>query len=251
MIAVHAHVKTQSGGRSDEDCHHDAVGGPRCRMSTPTKGGQMRSDTRRNRRRLLESAAELVREDPQALTLAAVAARAEVSVATAYRYFSSLEELLTALMQAIVDGFLDFRESSLATDGELFEELLGRWVELMAGDEGPVMVQLRSRLGFLQRLRDADPVISGVAHVWAPAVLPLLTAAGATREQLPHALMLLNVLVDPREILDMRQVLKMTPAQIRATLSATYRAALQVWVRQIGDTPPARVRHLGEALAPS
>lgn len=208
----------------------------------------MRSDTRRNRRRLLQSAAELVREDPQAVTLAAVAARAEVSVATAYRYFSSLDEILTALMQAIVDGFLDFRESSTVAEGELFDHLLGRWVEMMAGDEGPVMVQLRSRLGFLQRLRDADPVISGVANIWVPALLPLLKSAGASPEQLPHALMLLNVLVDPREILDMKQVLKMSPAQIQSTLSAAYRAALQVWLEQTGVSRSPRIRGLEAAL---
>jgi AcrR family transcriptional regulator len=198
----------------------------------------MRSDTRRNRRRLLEAAATLVREDPQAITLVAVAARAEISVATTYRYFSSLDELLAALMQAVLNDFVDFGDSCADVGEGMFDLLLGRWVELMVGAEGPVMVQLRSRAGFLQRLHDGDPVIAAMAHAWRPAVISLLASSGAGEDQLPQALMLLNVLIDPREILDMAHALKMSPPEIRATLSATYRAGLSTWLERIGASSP-------------
>jgi hypothetical protein len=50
--------------------------------------------------------------------------------------------------------------------------------------------------------------------------------------------MLLNVLIDPREILDMAHALKMSPPEIRATLSATYRAGLGTWLERIGASSP-------------
>lgn len=60
----------------------------------------MRRDTKRNLARLLGAVVDEVQEDPGYWSLQGVAARAEVGVATAYRYFSSLDELREAYTTA-------------------------------------------------------------------------------------------------------------------------------------------------------
>ncbi|WP_410602339.1 TetR/AcrR family transcriptional regulator, partial [Bacillus sp. SIMBA_008] len=55
----------------------------------------MRSDTERNRRRLIKAAAYLVARRGSSVRMTDVAERAEVSPATAYRHFGSVDEILS------------------------------------------------------------------------------------------------------------------------------------------------------------
>ena len=55
----------------------------------------MRSDTERNRRRLIKAAAYLVAHRGSSVRMTDVAERAEVSPATAYRHFGSVDEILS------------------------------------------------------------------------------------------------------------------------------------------------------------
>src|SRR5689334_5309604 len=99
---------------------------------------QPRSDALRNRRRLLEAAGAAVRADPGAVTMPAIAARAEIAVATAYRYFSSVDEVLLAYTTGVLADLRDFSLGVEATGSALFEQVLGRWIELVR-EHGPAM----------------------------------------------------------------------------------------------------------------
>ncbi len=69
----------------------------------------LRSDAVATRRRIIESAVELARDRPMAeLTMRDIARTAEVSVATAYTYFSSKEHVYA---EAYVDGVETLTES--------------------------------------------------------------------------------------------------------------------------------------------
>jgi len=50
----------------------------------------------RNQRKLLEATGDVLRTEPQNASVPLIAARAGLATATAYRYYSSLHELLTA-----------------------------------------------------------------------------------------------------------------------------------------------------------
>ena len=55
-----------------------------------------RKDAVRNQRKLLEATGDVLRTEPQNASVPLIAARAGLATATAYRYYSSLHELLTA-----------------------------------------------------------------------------------------------------------------------------------------------------------
>jgi AcrR family transcriptional regulator len=87
----------------------------------------MRADARRNRRRLLDAATELILEVGGEPPRDAVAQRAGVGIATLYRHFGDQQELLRAvaldvLDRAIAEGEAALRESS--TGGEAMRRYL-------------------------------------------------------------------------------------------------------------------------------
>jgi AcrR family transcriptional regulator len=176
----------------------------------------VRSDTRRNIRSLLKAAGEEMESNPAAVTLQSIAARAGIGKATAYRYFSSLAE------------------SSLA-GADLFRAVLGRWVELVL-EHGNVMVQLRSRSGYLERLDREDQVITASRTIWERPVTALLDESGLSADLQRYALFLCNALSDPREILDLHNNAGMSSAQIVADVEAALRGALDGWSRSL-ETP--------------
>lgn len=66
----------------------------------------LRADAERNRRRILEAAAELFAERGLHVSLDEVAERASVGVGTVYRRFADREALIDALLQQRVEEFL-------------------------------------------------------------------------------------------------------------------------------------------------
>ncbi|MFS7878413.1 TetR/AcrR family transcriptional regulator [Streptomyces asiaticus] len=68
----------------------------------------MRSDTERNRRHLIKAAARLFENSPTPVSLAEIAKHAEVPTATAYRHFSSVEEVLHAFRAQVGSELRDF-----------------------------------------------------------------------------------------------------------------------------------------------
>ena len=196
----------------------------------PSGGRKLRSDTRRNRRRLLEAVGELAREAPDELTMQAVASRAEIGPATAYRYFSSMEEVLAAYVLSVVEELSDFTAASTAQGRPLFEAVADKWVDLLC-DHGPALVQLRSRRGYLERLHDGNEIIATMRDAWSEPVLGLLRDLGLSEDLLEDALFLNNMMFDPREVQDLLQGKRLSRREVITRLTEAYCGALRGWAR--------------------
>ena len=161
-----------------------------------------RGDARRNRRKLLEAAGEALRSAPDSVTIVAVARAAGLSPATAYRHFPSLDDLTAAYLLDVVLALGEYSDGCSEHGSALVGLVVQKWGALVAR-HGAAMVQLRSRRGFLERLRDDDPVILAVHDAWQRPVRELMVAYGKPSALFLPALMLCNMIFDPREILDL------------------------------------------------
>jgi AcrR family transcriptional regulator len=190
----------------------------------------MRSDTARNRRALVAAAGRLFAATTDSVTMSDIAREAEVSTATAYRQFASVDEVLSAFRYAVG---LELREYA-ATVTERGEARLRavsmRWVELVV-EHGRAMVGRRSPQGYLERLR------AGVEYltVQADAIAGPLEETLAELELAPlgdEALFLWNVLFDPREILDLVDTVGLDPTDVADRLTDTLRGSLIGWAQR-------------------
>ena len=113
----------------------------------------VRSDSKRNRVALLQSAGELVRASGSSVTMNSIAEHAGLSVATAYRHFPSLESVFEAYMFDVAHELRTY-SLSLETPGpELLPRVARKWIELCLV-HGPATVHMRSRRGYLERLHE-------------------------------------------------------------------------------------------------
>jgi hypothetical protein len=110
---------------------------------------------------------------------------------------------------------------------------------------GDAIIQLRSREGYLTRLRSEDPVITTVRRAWAEPITQLLAQMGVDDLDLEDALYLHNILFDPREIRDLRVQRGWSDTTIAARLTHAYRALLRSWA-----TDPEAVRGAQPEAAP-
>jgi AcrR family transcriptional regulator len=187
------------------------------------RGGTGRADSRRNRARLLAAAGEELQRGRQ-FTLADVAERARLSTATAYRHFSSAEEVVAAYVGGFWDD-VDARARAIAADD--FPAFCRAWVDAVL-EWGPALVYLRSRDGFLARRAAADPRVGRLLAVVEPRIQAELRAAGTScSSELSYVLAVWNALADPREVLDQRQALGWSGAHLSDNLCRTVRAAIR------------------------
>lgn len=200
----------------------------------------MRSDTRRNINRLIWSVGEVVREDPTSLSMNTVAARAEVAPATAYRYFKSVDVLVEAFTVDVVRSLADHTATRTEGGRSLYVAVLRDWYALVL-EHGAALVQLRSRKGFLERLRQGDELIKEVDRAWAKPLQELMRAGGVGLEHYEMALFMSNLLTDPRELLDLHKSEQVDEAELVERLADTVLAAVVAWtVRDIN--PKTRLR---------
>ncbi|MEV4889792.1 TetR/AcrR family transcriptional regulator [Nonomuraea sp. NPDC050547] len=199
-------------------------------QDAPRGEGKLRSDTRRNRRRLLEAVGELAREAPDQLTMQAVASRAEIGPATAYRYYSTVEDVLAAYVLSVVEELRDFTAASTAEGQPLFDSVVDKWVDLLA-EHGPALVQIRSRRGYLERLHNGNEIITALRDAWAEPVRGLLADIGLPDDIIEYALFLNNMMYDPREIQDLLQETDLSRREVITRLTEAYRGALRGWSR--------------------
>ncbi|MFI6387253.1 TetR/AcrR family transcriptional regulator [Nonomuraea sp. NPDC050540] len=199
-------------------------------QDAPRGEGKLRSDTRRNRRRLLEAVGELAREAPDQLTMQAVASRAEIGPATAYRYYSTVEDVLAAYVLSVVEELRDFTAASTAEGQPLFDSVVDKWVDLLA-EHGPALVQIRSRRGYLERLHNGNEIITALRDAWAEPVRGLLADIGLPDDIIEYALFLNNMMYDPREIQDLLQETDLSRREVVTRLTEAYRGALRGWSR--------------------
>jgi AcrR family transcriptional regulator len=199
-------------------------------QAAPRGERKLRSDTRRNRRRLLEAVGELAREAPDELTMQAVASRAEIGPATAYRYYSSMEDVLAAYVLSVVEELRDFTAALTAQGRPLFDAVVAKWVDLLA-EHGPALVQLRSRRGYLERLHNGNEIIAAMRDAWSRPVRDLLGDIGLPEEMLEYALFLNNMIFDPREVEDLLQETPLSRREVITRLTEAYCGALRGWAR--------------------
>ncbi|WP_433185578.1 TetR/AcrR family transcriptional regulator [Actinoallomurus sp. CA-150999] len=187
----------------------------------------MRSDTERNYRTLLRVAEEMFADADETVTLTQIAKKANIAPATAYRYFGSLDGLVTAFRVEVNRDLVAFSEDCDAEGLDLLAAVCRRWVDLV-DRHGHAMAQVRSREGYLSRLRAAAPDI--VSHA-AAMRRPLTEACRALGipDSGDEALHLWNALYDPRDILDLRATLELSVDDLAARLFAALCAALTAW----------------------
>jgi AcrR family transcriptional regulator len=193
----------------------------------------MRSDTERNRRKLIKAAAYLVARRGSSVRMADVAERAEVSTATAYRHFSSVDEILSQFRFDVGARLLEFSQKSELTGLERLAAVCGYWVRLVV-KHGGAMVHTRSEEGYLARLRAGAPYLT----VQADALLPAITEASAELgipDPGDEALFLWNVLFDPREIFDLLRTAGMTEEEAAHRLYSAFCGAMRGWAASDGS----------------
>ena len=187
---------------------------------------RLRQDSIRNQQELVVAVGELLRDDPDSATMPAVAERAGLSLATAYRYFPTLDELHRKFMLSVIDELYESTKTLESTGMNLFQDTMAQWLRVVA-EYGPAMVLVRSREGFLTRLQAGEPHARALERVWGPPVRQLLQEANLDGSQLPYALSLFNALFNSREIMDFRAVESMPDEQIVQRCSRLYWSALQ------------------------
>jgi AcrR family transcriptional regulator len=204
-------------------------------MSTPpssppglagTKTSSRRRDSVASRDRILEVAGRLLAKGEGPRNLQQIASEAGLSVATAYRHFGSLDDVLQAYSHRTVLAMRDFAAGQSAEGLELLRIISTEWVRL-ARERGPAMVYLRSERGFLERRRAGDRLIADTCAYLEPAVRGALAELGLPPDRLELGLFLWNVMFDPREVLDLRGTLGWSDAEIVERLLASYVAGLR------------------------
>lgn len=184
-----------------------------------------RKDVVRNNRAILRAAGEIMKVDPEGVTIPAVAERAGLSAPTVYRYYSSTEALLGRYLTEVVSQVRDFSHDCNTPGPGLFDDVLAEWGKVVES-YGPGLVQLRSRRGFLERLRSGDETMHVVREAWERPLRRLMKERGLCNEHFENALFLFNMMFDPRELLDLnRQGLAMPSAL--DVLKSCYVSALQ------------------------
>jgi AcrR family transcriptional regulator len=188
----------------------------------------MRSDLKRNIRALLDAAGDVVREDPDGLTMPAVAARAGLGASTAWRHFPSLDDLMHAYAKQQADDLAELVGELEGNDPLLFRRTLEGWVHIVLRS-GPALVQFRSKRGYLERSRADDDILLIARSAWGPGLRQLLAELGGSDRELETSLFLANALLDPREILDLHAHAEMSATQIVDHLDGALRGALRGW----------------------
>lgn len=184
-----------------------------------------RSDSVASRRRLLEATGRLLADGVKPRNLQQVASEAGLAAATAYRHFASLDDALQAYAHQTVLAMCEFDEGLTSSGGERLGALSLEWVRLTR-ERGPAMVHLRSDRGFLERRREAEPIIADTCRYLEPAMAQMLAEEGLPESQLELALLLWNIHFDPREILDLLGTLGWTEEEVVERQLRSFRAGL-------------------------
>jgi len=166
---------------------------PKTKSKSPSK----RADAERNREKILAAAREAFADPRAEVSMAEVARRAGVGMATLYRNFPGRRELLEALYVEVIDGILAAAESGEGeTAGERFTAWLRQFLafssskrqlvgELLAEDEGSrsVFNENRARV-----MASGEPLLAAAqksgeirADLTLAQILELVIAVGKIR----------------------------------------------------------------------
>ncbi len=197
----------------------------------PPPAHALRSDSQRTRVALIEAIGTYVGEHgttPE--RLADVAAHSGISLATVYRHFSSVDELVQAhvvqLPKRAAELFAEVGQRAVTDHAERarFHRWNESWVQASV-EFGPTAVYLRSPVGFLARRASGDVTVNFVCN----QVEPLLEPFAHKTYGIVALLTTWNAVSDPREILDLNATAKWSKKRIaRYITDTTLASALAV-----------------------
>jgi AcrR family transcriptional regulator len=181
-----------------------------------------RRDANATRIRLVDGVAAYVSENGEApRRLADVADSVGISVATAYRYFASVDDVIRAHVLRLPEhAAASFARSARVDDDGIVR--FHRWNRAWVGaslEFGPTAVQLRSPEGFLARRAQQEPTVSFVCEHVEP-LLRLLTD-NPTTDDLVATLLVWNAVSDPREVLDLHTTARWGRERIARFITTT------------------------------
>lgn len=162
-----------------------------------------RRDTLRNRSALFDALKDLVSEGSDEITLSEVAKAAEVSQATAYRYFGSMESLLAEYRKDLIGQFADAVDNISATGVDQLRAVCDAWIDCVEKD-GALLARTRSRRGYLDRLLSGSSEVTIQASVVTPALQAACRELNIAYPG-PVAVLAWNQNYDPRDILDLEK----------------------------------------------
>jgi AcrR family transcriptional regulator len=141
----------------------------------------LRADALRNRRRILDAAAEAFAEGGLEVGVAEIARRAGVGAGTIFRRFPSKEDLVVAIIQERIGQMVEMAEEGCAQQdaGEAFRRFVRAGIELQVRDRG-FFDAVVSRIGADPRLREARDRLLEVSE----RLLTRAQDAGAVRRDL-------------------------------------------------------------------
>jgi len=143
--------------------------------SSSAEPQRRRSDAERNRDRILVAAREVLADRAAEVSMAEVARRAAVGMATLYRNFPGRRELLEALFAEEVDELCQAAEQVSGPPGEVLVAWLRRFA-VFHESKHPIAAEL------LRHTNAADPVFGSSRDRVLAAGRPLLVAAQQAHE---------------------------------------------------------------------
>lgn len=203
----------------------------------PRPPAKKRSDFQRSRELLIETVGQVTPSLTRPASLAEIARHAGLGQATAYRHFSSLDELLGAYFFEIVNQLNEHSQSSPLEGPSLFNDVAKRWIELVLVN-GRAMVQIRSPRGYIERLHEGVDYVVLMDKALQRPISELLRSWDLDPIG-NQALQLWNVIFDPREVLDLVNSMNFSKPEIIDRLTTAFKGALfAVATTQRGMRPP-------------
>lgn len=190
------------------------------------------------RDQLIDAMEELLNAGKLPATMSDLGKAAGMSTATTYRYFQSLEEVTQAYLIRIMTELRDFSVTREETGTALLYVISRFWVDVVI-EHGQVLVQVRSRKGFLERMhRQVASTVLGV-EARRRALLGALAESGLPSTMLEDAAMLYNTMFDPRDILDLINIRSLDADRVTHVLISSFVGALKGWHAGVteGRTP--------------
>lgn len=187
----------------------------------------MRSDTQRNRRQLVKAAGQLFASQRGPISMTDIAKHAEISSATAYRHFTSVEDILAEYRFGVGEKLRDFSLKQETSGVELLEAVSRKWVDLVTR-HGGAMLHTRSGEGYLARLRTGAFYLTVQADALERPLRETCDELGLAPLG-DEAMFLWNILFDPREILDLIQTVGLSKEQTTARLVSALTGAMTGW----------------------
>lgn len=177
---------------------------------------------------MLAAVGGLLAERGPGFSLSEVAQRAGVSNATAYRHFCDAADAIDGYSDRLTRGLLAAFDALRPASDPLaaIRELGQEWVQEAAG-WGPAAVYLRSPRGFLARLGDGDPFITGLHERLERLLRSAIRAGALPRQDVRYAVLIWVTIFDERVVVDLVGDLGLSPREAARRMTGTLLAALR------------------------